>query len=179
MWILLIFVAQAAVFQDHHFELFYDDTAWERPAQRRASQAPEDRDHRLMQNVILNLQRKAADNRYHPRFSIVIEDAGRFQVSDPKGQSRYYDYVVGFLKSQRFQDVSQKAVQISARPGIEITGFQRDFGLKYRQWAVLDGDRAYLLTAAARADKFEGYAAEWETMVRSFRLLPEKSSRAR
>lgn len=131
-----------------------------------------DRGQMLPGSVLVGIQRKQADDGYHPRFSVVMEDARRFNTSEIAGQVRYKNYVVDFLKDQRFQIISQKTqMLVSGLPAFEITAFQRDFGLTYRQWAVMDGPRAFLLTAAARVKRFESYEVEIGQIMRSFELL--------
>lgn len=167
MFLVLIWSlsAFASSFSDSlgRFKLDYPDN-WE-ISRKTAGNDP------LSQGVLISLQRKNADDRYHPRFSVVVEETRRFGTTEPKGRALYQNYATEFLKSQRFQIQNQKDTTVSGNPALEVTAFQRDFGLTYRQWIVIGpSDSAYLLTAAARVKSFESYAAEFDKMAQSFKM---------
>ena len=155
------------------FRLVYDSDIWEIAPIERGTQRVEEVDQRIQQAIQVSLQRKVANDRYHPRFSVVVEDATRFDTKTPSGAENYRRYALDFLKSQRFQVLSQRSVTLGELPAYEITAYQRDFGLTYVQWIVLEGTRAFLLTGAARTQVFEERRAELDAMARSLQLKVE------
>lgn len=160
----------AAIFEDPagRFRISFQEP-WE---PTKDSRSEGERSQMLPGRVLVGIQRKQKDDGYHPRFSVVMEDTRRFNTSEIAGQVRYKNYVVDFLKDQRFQIISQKTqMLVSGLPAFEITAFQRDFGLTYRQWGVMDRSHAFLLTAAARVKRFESYEVEMGQIMRSFELL--------
>lgn len=170
------FVARAAVFKcsENGFQFEYDDTAWELVPQAAATGA--DVDKKMAEKTLVTVQRKLADTKYHSRFSIVTDNAERFAKEGKSLLESYRDHAAEFLKEQRFQSVSTQEAKLSkvATPAFELTGNQRDFGLKFHQLVFLKDETAYLLTVAARSDKFEIQAAELQKFFDTFQFTQGK-----
>lgn len=156
--------------------LEYDERLWE-VSPRQAAEAPGTTPHK----TLAALQRKAPDDRYHARFSVVTEslDAVRKKAGKRDLLDAYHEHAIEFLKSQRFADIESERrsgiVPAVPGPAWETTASHRDFGLKFRQIVFLAGDRAYLVTMAARPDKFFAYEADFRKLVGSLKLVDPKS----
>jgi len=135
---------------NHRLSLEYDDSLWE-PVEVSDSR------------TLVTLQRKIADDKYHARFSVVVDDLKKF---DKKGQNlrqAYLSHAVDFLKKQRFQNVT-----VTDRgQGFSIIANQRDFGLTFRQVIMFQKNQAFLVTAAARTAKFKEYEKELQPLFDS------------
>ncbi len=149
----------------------YDEATWEIKDAATKPQG-EEVDKNMAQKTIVNLQRKISDERYHSRFSLVLDDASKIKKTAPTLFESYQKHAVEFMKSQRFDVISTKEVKLPKikEPAFEIRANQRDFGLLFRQIVFLKGDTAYLLTAATRTLKYEAYEKEIDKMFNSFEL---------
>lgn len=157
----------------------YDDLTWE-IKETPVKQQGEEVDKDMAQKTIVTLQKKMADERYHSRFSIVVDDASQIKKKpDETLFDAYQKHAIDFMKSQRFDVISVKPVKLPkiAEPAFEIRANQRDFGLLFKQIVFLRGDKAYLLTAAARTAKFDAYAKELDKIFDSVEISVPKTSR--
>ncbi len=159
-----------------HFD--YDDTTWELKETPVKPQA-EEVDKSMAQKTIVNLQKKLSDEKYHSRFSIVLDDASKVKKTSAGIYKDYQKHTVEFLKSQRFDVISVKEVKLPkvAEPAFEVMANQRDFGLLFRQVVFLKGDTAYLLTAATRTKKYEDYAKELDKIFDSVEVAAPTASK--
>jgi len=152
------------------FSVDYNDAAWElKPIETKANQAAVDKS--MAEKTLVNLQRRQADDKYHSRFSVVIDEAKRFAEPGKPLLDSYRKHAVEFLESQRFSVKPAQAIKLPgvAAPAIEIIGEQRDFGLTFRQIVFLDGDQAVLVTGATRKDKYDAQAKELQGLFDSFK----------
>ncbi|MBI1862396.1 MAG: hypothetical protein HYR96_15900 [Deltaproteobacteria bacterium] len=153
----------AAVYSTGPIRLQYDDSHW------RIGAAHNDKGN-AQSEVLVGLEEKESFERYHSRFTVVAEDVSKFHTETPAGLKKYYRSVGEFLTNQRFQITNRKDTQLGGRAAYEITANQRDFGLGYRQWVVVEGNKAYLMTASTRLSKFDEKAPALTAMAESFNL---------
>ncbi len=162
---------------DRPYQFEFDETNWELVAPAKQS-ATQDVDKAMEGRTLTTLQRKVADEKYHARFSVVVDDPTRLPAKVGADLSGYAKHAVDFMTGQRFHVLSSEA-KIFPRLGVpayEIIANQRDFGLTFRQVIFLrekDGKReAYLVTAAVRTNKFDSYKAELDKFFNSFAMKP-------
>lgn len=155
-------------------EFDYDDSQWEIVPNGGNARPLEAVDKTMAERTLVTVQRKLADDKYRARFSVVVDPAEKFTGNESERLVAYQKHAVDFLTGQRFHILStQKTTLPNVKsPAVEIMANQRDFGLMFRQVAVLVGKEAYLLTAAARTKKFPDYQAEIAKMFSSFKLAP-------
>lgn len=154
---------------DPPFSVDYDEAVWEVMPLQKATGAAVDKS--MAEKTLLNLQRRQADEKYHARFSVVVDEAKRFQEAGKPLLDSYRQHAVDFLLGQRFKVSPPQSTTLPgvSAPAFEIIGEQRDFGLTFRQIVFLDRDKAVLLTGATRKDKFEAQSKELQTMFASFK----------
>ena len=167
-------VLSAAVYNNpaKGIQFEYDDTNWVVVPNGGNSRPLEAVDKTMAERTLVTVERKVADDKYKARFSVVVDPAEKFKGSEGERLLAYKQHAVDFLTGQRFHIMStQKTTLANVKaPAVEIIANQRDFGLLFRQVAVLVGKDAYLLTAAARTKKFPDYQAEINKMFESFKL---------
>lgn len=174
---LLSFSAFATVFthptRGFHFE--YNAADWEIVPDVPAKGA--DVDKKMAERTLVTLQRKVPDEKYRARFSVVVDDVAKAKGKNPSALARYEAYATEFLKGQRFTISSAETKKLSALgvEAAEITAYQRDFGLTFRQVIFLKGSEAYLLTGAARTKSFEAHSKEIQGMIDSFQFGPAQN----
>lgn len=152
----------------HGFSLEYNESHWEFAPQK-GPMPRQDIDRATRLRTLVVLQSKEADEKYRARFSVVVEDVRHLAGG---GVLAYQKHALGFLKSQRFQNIKIDTLKIAGLPkAFEIIADQRDFGLTFRQVGFIIGNEGYLLTAAARISKFESYRKETDALLNSFRFL--------
>ncbi len=142
----------------------FDSDRWEVAPQKGAFDA------QRAPGVLASVQERESFEKFNTRFSIVAEDTAKFRLDEAGGVDRYRHYALDFLSGQRFQIISKKEVQLAGISALQITAHQRDFGLTYRQWVVVIGQRAYLLTGAARIKRFDLVEKDLNAIAESFRL---------
>ncbi|MEZ4751100.1 MAG: hypothetical protein R3B54_10905 [Bdellovibrionota bacterium] len=169
--VFAVFPALGATYthQGGDFSFQFDDKAWE-VSKKWDSKEVEGQN---AYESLVAIQKKAADEDYHTRFSVVREDASRFlSEKDPLGA--YHRYALKFLESQAFGNVqverNRDLVPALKREAIETVASQRSFGLTFKQVIFLDGKYAYLLTAAVRREKFPSEKKEIDPLFQSFTL---------
>jgi len=166
--------AIAAVYQNpaHSFHFDYDDVAWELVANGSSTRPLEAVDKTMNERTLVTVQRRVADDKYRARFSVVLDPIEKFGKTDTERLIAYQKHAVDFMKGQRFHVIEVKKVELPKLkfPAFEILANQRDFGLYFRQVAVLVGNEAYLLTAAARTAKFPDYTKEINRFFDTFAM---------
>ncbi len=175
---LLFFTASgfATTFQhpSRVFSVDYNDVTWEVVPNGSTTRPLEAVDKTMADRTLVTFQRKAADDKYRARFSVVVDPAGSFTGTPEERLSQYQKHAVEFLKGQRFHIIDVKKAELTRVkvPAFEISANQRDFGLLFRQVSFLSGKDAYLLTAAARTNKFPEYKVEIDQLFNSFTFSP-------
>jgi len=167
----LAFPLFGALLQAPQFSLSYDDKNWEYvPAANDPKiQQKEAVDQAMAEQTLAVLQRKNADDKYRPRISVVVDPLKK-EMQGTTPLLAYQKHAVDFMKSQRFTIQSQAPKQLSiGENAVEITATQRDFGLTFRQIIFVKNDKAYLLTATTRTDKFPSYEKEIDSILASFK----------
>jgi hypothetical protein len=147
------------------FSVAYDAARWESVPNKEEKESPSGK-------TLLTLQRKLADEKYHPRFSVVMDDLKKFNPTGPDRLLAYQKHAIDFLKEQRFSVRSPEPFQLRGVPekAVEIVATQRDFGLTFRQVVFLRNDKAYLLTSAVRTAKARESLPETQTFFDSFQF---------
>ncbi len=150
----------------------YNEVDWEVVPNGGNSRPLEAVDKTMAERTLVTVQRKQPDDKYRARFSVVIDPADKFVGGEAERLIAYQKHAVQFLEGQRFHVMDKRAVKLGnvTAPAFEIMANQRDFGLLFRQVAVLVGKEAYLLTAAARTAKFPLYKVKIGKMFDSFKL---------
>jgi len=153
------------------FAFDYDDTAWEMTKAPAPVAREAEVDKKMAEKTLVTVQRRQADAKYHARFSVVLDEAKRFEKAGVPLVETYRDHAVEFLKGQRFAIQSVKEIKLpgAPSPAFEILGNQRDFGLTFRQIVFLDGSQAVLLTGATRTDKYDEQSKDIEKILTSFK----------
>lgn len=161
-----------------HFSFEYDETKWEivpeKPEERKQGQ---DVDRAMAEKTLVTVQRKQADDKYHARFSVVVDSLEKFKGTPAEQLVGYRKHALDFLKSQRFHILSTSEAKLPGVPGtaaFEVVANQRDFGLTFRQEGFLRDNQAYLLTGATRTAKFEEYQKELQRFFETFRFDEKK-----
>lgn len=167
--------AKAATYTnpDRAFHFEYDDNKWDIVPNKGNDKRPlEAVDKTMADRTLVTAQRKLADDKHHARFSVVIDPVDKFGKTEAERLIGYQKHAVEFMKGQRFHIIEVKKVTLGnlKYPAFEILANQRDFGLYFRQVAVLVGNEAYLLTAAARTAKFPEYSADINRFFDTFAL---------
>ncbi len=156
-------ILSAALIQDSQFgiSLSYPDPEWVKVEIPTASASV---DQKMKEQTLLTIQKAKADDGYHARFSVVTDSATPFKKKDKSLAESYEAHAIDFLKSQRFTILSQERKKLPNAPttGLEVVAHQRDFGLTFRQHILLQGERAYLLTAASRSQQSKEYQPQWD-----------------
>lgn len=161
------------VASDKSFSFAFDDKTWEIVVAPGAAGA-QDVDRAMAERTVATLQRRNADEKYRARFSVVVDDPTRIKEKGATPLEAYARHALEFLKNQRFHVLSSgpKKLPKVSDGGYEIVAHQRDFGLTFRQQIFLhkSGSKteAYLLTAATRTNKFDGYKGELDSLFDSF-----------
>lgn len=163
--------ALGARYHRPHYGFFfeYDESKWELvPDPKETSQAPEV-DKKMAEKTLVTVQRKQADEKYHARFSVVVDNK-ELSSKGTTPLAAYHKHALDFLKSQRFHVVSseEKKLRNVDSPAIEIIANQRDFGLTFRQVIFLRDKEAYLLTVATRTKSYDSLRAETNRFFDSF-----------
>lgn len=153
------------------FAFDYNEATWEISPAKKAAGA-NDLDNSMAEKTLVSIQRKAADEKYHSRFNVVQDRLQPFQGKKEPAEKLYRQHALEFLKKQRFAVLSSQPVRLPQfeKEVFEIVAHQRDFGLTFRQIVVIQGDHAYLLTAAARSKLFKEQEAELKPIFDSFRF---------
>ena len=158
---------------DRNFVFQYDESRWEiiAPTERQ-TRGGEPVDRAMASMTLVNLQRKQPDDKYHARFSVVVDSTKKFSGGVEEQFTAYQKHATEFLKNQRFHILSTapKRLPKLGPPAFEIVANQRDFGLKFRQIIFLKEGEAHLLTAAARTAKFVDYEKEIQGFFDSFQF---------
>ncbi len=175
LFLSLSFPALAAQYTnpERGFHFDYDDSTWDVVPNKGNQNRPlEAVDKTMADRTLVTIQRKLADDKHHARFSVVVDPIGKFGTMETERLIGYQKHAVDFMKGQRFHIIEAKKVTLGKLkyPAFEILANQRDFGLYFRQVAVLVGDEAYLLTAASRTAKFPQYATDINRFFDTFQL---------
>lgn len=171
---LFSFMAWGANYQSQslspNFKFDYNDSNWEVMPQRVEKSTAQQIDQNMAQQTLVTVQRKQPDEKYHARFHVVTDNLDKFKDAKVPQLVQYQKHTVDFLKSQRFQILAVEPVTLPKikETAVEIIANQRDFGLKFRQVIFLRGDKAYILTATTRTEKFDDYKPELKTIFDSF-----------
>ena len=165
--------SQASSYVDakRHFTFDFNELGWEL-SDKKANDRPakEDVDKNMAERTLVAVQRKEADDKYHSRFSVVVDDLSSFKETGALLLSAYHRKTVGFLKNQRFDVLSTNSVKMPliATPAFETIANQRDFGLTFRQVVLVRGKEAYILTATSRTKRFEAQEKELKALFDTF-----------
>ena len=155
------------------FLFTYDENEWEVIPPRKQKEKA-DVDQALKERTLVTVQKKTADDKYHARFSVVMEKLGKKFGGSPTEQLlKYRDHAVAFMKNQRFGNFTIDAHTLPgvAHPAVEIIANQRDFGLTFQQIVFIRNGHAFLLTAATRTAKFEAYKSVTKTFFSTFKFI--------
>lgn len=175
-------VCEAATYQDakQNIKFDYDEADWEVVPNGGPNRPLEAVDKAMAERTLVTVQRKVADDKYHARFSVVVDPADKLKGSEGEQILAYQKHAVEFLEGQRFHIMEKRMASLGKvpLPAFEIIANQRDFGLLFRQVAVLVGKEAYLVTAAARTAKFPLYKAEIGKMFDSFQFIVPVNKKA-
>ena len=168
---------EAATFShpERKFQVDYDDSSWEIVVEdAKAKSRADDNDKAVAQRTLVTLQRRVADDKYHARFSVVVDSLAKFPGVPAERLVKYRKHAVDFLKGQRFHlfETHDYTLPKIGTLGFETLASQRDFGLMFKQVVFLRSEEAFLLTAATRTDKFDGYKPELTKLFDSFRFSP-------
>jgi len=162
--------------QYHHperqFRFSYDEKQWEVVSSNELQKKRgEDIDLTMASMTLVTVQHKVADEKYHARFSVVV-DKRPSSGTEAEKVAAYQKHAVEFMKSQRFHilAIRQKPLPKVNEPAFEIQANQRDFGLRFRQVVFLRGGEAYLLTAAARTEHYAHYETEFDPFFNGFQF---------
>lgn len=161
-----------ALLQVPRVSLSYDDKNWEHVPAVNDPKIPQKEavDQAMAEQTLAVLQRKNADDKYRPRISIVVDPLKK-EMKGATPLLAYQKHAVDFMKSQRFtiQSEEPKRLPHLGENAVEITATQRDFGLTFRQVIFVKEDKAYLITATTRTDKFPSYEKEIQSILDSFK----------
>jgi hypothetical protein len=166
-----IAVASEYVNAEHQFRFSFNETQWE-VVKQELPKAGAEVDREMAQKTLATIQAKSADEKYRPRFSVVVDEMKKFEA-EPDPRLAYDRHAVEFLKGQRFTIISTNPRLLSGGKlkATEITAYQRDFGLTFKQIIFIREKKAYLLTAAARTKNFENYDRDLLSMIDSFTFV--------
>ena len=159
--------------KEFYFE--FDEEKWQIVPPRTGEKT--DIDKQFAEQTLVNVQRIKSDDKYHSRFSVVLEKADGGEGPLDARLTKYGEKARDFLEKQRFYVFSGKLVTFSGIKAFDIIANQRDFGLMFHQRVLLRGKDAYLLTAATRTKKFEEQEAEVDKMLDSFRFYGKSVAR--
>lgn len=158
---------------DPGFSFSYDDALWERVSISAAENSGAAGELSAAQNhrTVAMLEFLSADEKYHPRFSVVL-DGMKTKDGKKESLSEYWKRSVKFLKEQRFTVYSAAEIKLDklATPAFEVIADQRDFGLTFRQVVFEKSGQAFVLTAACRTKSFPAMKDKLDLFFKSFRL---------
>jgi hypothetical protein len=155
------------------FSVDYDEKAWEVVPHTKARPAREEVDKKMAGATLVVIQRKEADEKYHSRFSAVVDEKYKGKGTPAKSELQLYvKEASDFLKEQGFDVEDPKPYKLPSvdLPAMELKGSQRHLGLTFLQVVVVKNGQAFLLTSAARIKKFDGQAKDLRSMIDSFRF---------
>jgi len=174
-WIFLSsVVAFGATFQSQqqspHFKFDYNEGNWELMPQRSEKDGAQQIDKNMAQQTLVTIQKKQPDEKYHARFHVVTDSLDKFKEPKTPPLVQYQKHTVDFLKSQRFQILSVEPITLSKvkEMAVEIIANQRDFGLKFKEVIFIKDNKAYILTATTRTEKFDEYKSDIKMIFDSF-----------
>lgn len=157
----------------------YEEKLWELvPTDTKSAQPQQDVDKAMAQKTIVSLQRKQADEKYRSRFSIVVDSVEKaLKGKEQLTFSKYQNYAIEFLKSQRFTIQKEgKRVLKGAADAYEVIAYQRDFGLTFHQIMIPRDGEVFLVTLSTRTKLFPNYSTEMDKMLESLRFGTTVSS---
>lgn len=165
-------ISTAATYQHTapKFTVSYDDKTWAEASSKKDKTAKEDVDRKMAGNTLLVLSRIEADDKYHSRFSVVVDE--KFK---DKGSEQLKFYVADarkFLAEQGFDLSEAKPAKLPGVdvPVVEYQGSQRHLGLTFLQYVFTKNGQAFLLTGATRKAKYDEQQKELRAMIDSFRF---------
>ncbi len=168
----LLETSQAKVFSDKAkgYSFDYNDTLWRIVPKSSEKKTAADVDAEMAKRTQVTVERNLSDDKYHTRFSVVIDDLKKYKGTPLEQLTQYYRDALEFLKNQRFRVLSTGPVKLAkyGDSAFEIVATQRDFGLTTRQVILVQGGEAYLLTASARNTVYDAQKAEIEPFFNSF-----------
>ncbi len=168
----IVLPLQAATYTDKEkgFSLEYNDTLWRVVPKSTEKKTAADVDMEMAKRTLVTLERIPSDDKYHTRFSVVIDDLKKYEGNPLVQLTKYYKDALEFLKNQRFRILSTDPTKLPkvSEPAFEIVATQRDFGLTTRQLIIVHEKQAYLLTASTRNTVFDAQKAELAAVFDSF-----------
>lgn len=155
------------------FTVEYDESAWQEVAASKTRPAREEVDKKMAGATLIVIERKEADDKYHSRFSVVVDEKFKGKgTAETSELSLYAKEASDFLKEQGFDVSEVKSYKLPKvdLPAVELKGSQRHLGLTFLQVVTVKNGQAFLLTSAARIKKFDEQAKDLRGMIDSFRF---------